>query len=216
MSTISRVDLGTIASAPRTSHEMARETLRYAILRGQVPGGTRLLQAEIAEQLGVSVTPVREALRDLATEGLVRLDPHRGAVVTEVSGDQLVEIVRLRQLLEVDLFRQAAGIIDSAQLAVARSAEVRLRATADPAARSVLNREFHLAIYEAAGQGRQLDMVRSLLDASMLFVHIAQQETSRRERADADHARILELVASGDVEKACTVLGDHIAIPLVD
>ena len=62
-----------------SAHELARETLRQAILRGQLPGGARLVQADLAVHLRVSTTPVREALRDLATEGLIVLDRHWGA-----------------------------------------------------------------------------------------------------------------------------------------
>jgi len=67
----------------RTAHEFVKESLRRAILRGDLSGGERLIQADLATMLNVSTTPVREALRDLATEGLITLDRHRGGVVRE-------------------------------------------------------------------------------------------------------------------------------------
>jgi DNA-binding GntR family transcriptional regulator len=85
-----RLQLGDqLASPRRTAHEYVRNSLREGILRGSLVGGTRLVQSEIASELEVSTTPVREALRDLATEGLVQLDAHRGAVVLQLGGPRL-------------------------------------------------------------------------------------------------------------------------------
>ena len=79
---------GAGAAGRQTAHEFVRSVLRRAILSGELAGGTRLVQAELAAVLEVSTTPVREALRELASEGLVRFDPHRGAVVQELSGEE--------------------------------------------------------------------------------------------------------------------------------
>ena len=74
---------------PRTNYEFARQTLRAEILEGRLGPGTKLIQTELAARLDVSTTPVREALQDLAREGLVLLDPHRGAFVRELSLDEV-------------------------------------------------------------------------------------------------------------------------------
>src|SRR5690349_18480778 len=92
----------------KTAHEYVKDSLRQAILRGAIPGGTRLVQADVASELQVSTTPVREALRDLATEGLIRLDPHRGAIVSQLSYGEAVEIQQICKLLEPEAMRQAA------------------------------------------------------------------------------------------------------------
>ena len=103
----------------RTAHEFVRETLRQAILRGDLTGGSRLIQADLATQLRVSTTPVREALRDLATEGLITLDRHRGGVVRELNWDDMEEIRQIRQQLEpLAISMAVAGITDD-QLAEA-------------------------------------------------------------------------------------------------
>src|SRR5688500_20338979 len=93
------MSLDAIDSNRQTAHEFVRETLRKAILRGDLPGGSRLVQADIAARLKVSTTPVREALRDLATEGMITLDPHRGGVVRELNWDDMQEIVMIRHAL---------------------------------------------------------------------------------------------------------------------
>ena len=97
------VDWASIANTGgrRTAHEFVKDSLRRAILRGDLSGGARLIQADLAAMLNVSTTPVREALRDLATEGLITLDRHRGGVVRELNWLELMEEIRLiRQQLE--------------------------------------------------------------------------------------------------------------------
>jgi DNA-binding transcriptional regulator YhcF (GntR family) len=83
----------------RTAHDFAKQTLRRAILRGELPGGTRLIQSDLATQLGVSTTPVREALRDLAGGGLITLDRNRGGVVRELNWHEVEEIDQIQERL---------------------------------------------------------------------------------------------------------------------
>ena len=200
--------------ARQTAHEFVRETLRLAILRGELSGGSRLVQADIAEELRVSITPVREALRDLATEGVIRLDPHRGAVVGELTLDELDEIMRLRQILEIDAMRLAAERISSEQIEAARKIHEEMLIAPDPATWATLNREFHLLIYRAADKTRLYEMVRSLIDASMLYVNHAQHQPASRKRANDDHGILLDLLAARDVDGVQESLREHIMIPL--
>ena len=88
------VDWASIATTGgrRTAHEFVKDSLRRAILRGDLSGGSRLIQADLATMLNVSTTPVREALRDLATEGFITLDRHRGGVVRELNWSEMEEI----------------------------------------------------------------------------------------------------------------------------
>jgi DNA-binding GntR family transcriptional regulator len=211
----SRLDLEVgLSTDRRTAHEIVRETLRYAILRGQLAGGTRLVLADVAADLGMSVTPVREAMRDLATEGLVHLDPHRGAVVSSVGSDQLEEIVALRLLLEVDLAQHAARSATGDVLTAARPLYDEMLNAPDPATWATLNRDFHLTLYRAAGRPREFEMVRSLVDASMLFVDVAQHGRANRERANDDHLRLLELFALRDDIGVGELMHEHVTIPL--
>ena len=200
--------------ARQTAHEFVRETLRLAILRGELSGGSRLVQADIAEELRVSITPVREALRDLATEGVIRLDPHRGAVVGELTLGELDEIMRLRRILEIDVMRLAAELISPEQIAAARTIHEAMLVAPDPATWATLNREFHLSIYRAAEKKRQFEMVRSLIDSSMLYVNRAQRQPASRKRANEDHGALLDLLAVRDIDGVQERLREHIMIPL--
>lgn len=181
---------GPAAAGPidrQTTHEHVRERLRQAILSGQLPSGTRLVQADIARELGVSITPVREALRDLANEQIIRLDAHRGGIVHELTDRELDEILDLRLLLEVEAMRRAAVLITPAQLERARAFHEEMQATDQTAEWVMLNRRFHITLYEAAERPRLLGIVRNLLDASVMYVTAAEAHVpNHRERAGRD------------------------------
>jgi len=96
----------------QTTVEYVKDTLRKAILGGELVGGTRLVQADLAAALETSTTPVREALRDLTSEGLIRSDPHRGSVVYEPNAYELDEIYQICRVLEPLAIRHAVEHID--------------------------------------------------------------------------------------------------------
>ena len=105
----------------RTAHSYAYESLRAKIPSGELPPGTALIQANLAKDLGVSMTPVREALRNLATEGLVTMSTHRGATVTQLDIDDAKEIYRIRLQLEPSAVSMAVLQADSDLLTEPRS-----------------------------------------------------------------------------------------------
>lgn len=202
------------ASGRQTAHEFVRETLRHAILNGDLPGGTRLVQAELAELLEVSTTPVREALRDLAATGLIRFDPHRGGVVGEVAPKELEEIYDIRMLLEVHAMRLATQNRNQEVIDRARTIHEKMLAEDDFADWVMLNRDFHLTIYEAADSPRLLEILQGLLDASTMYVSAAWQAVPGiREQAALDHAEILVKLAEGDEAGAVAAIERHMAIP---
>ena len=188
---------GVQASPRQTAHEFVRETLRTAILSGRLPGGTRLVQAEIADMLQVSTTPVREALRDLASEGMIRLDAHRGGVVHELSNEEFVEIYDIRSVLE-------------------RVTRIHQTMAKDPQSDSFVdyNRDFHLAIYDAAESPRLAGILKGLLDASVMYVNASHRlRPELRDKAVKDHAEIIAALRRGDAEAAASAILEHINIP---
>jgi DNA-binding GntR family transcriptional regulator len=195
----------------RTAHELVRDTLRQAILTGVMTGGTRLVQADIAAQLGVSTTPVREALRDLAAEGLIRMDPHRGAVVHELDVDELHELYDIRLALEPLAVRRAAELITDDQLAAAQAIQTRMDAETDPVAWVLLNFEFHAVLEAAAGQHRLSSLIRSVQDSASRYVgHAVQIDPTRIPEGNAQHRALLEAITARDAERAGALLVEHL------
>src|SRR5262245_19072648 len=133
-----------------TTAKVVAERLREEIQHGTLAAGSRLRQNDVAQRFGVSTTPVREAFAQLQAEGLVRIDPHRGAVVFHPSVDDVLEFYEIREALESLAVTHA---IPSLQPDVASDLEgliERMRKTEDARKWLKLNDEFHLKLYEAA------------------------------------------------------------------
>ena len=135
----------------RTAHEFVKDSLRRAILRGDLSGGSRLIQADLATMLNVSTTPVREALRDLATEGLITLDRHRGGVVRELNWQEMEEIRLIRHQLEPLAVRLVVEHITDAELEEAERLRERMAKERDLGDWVELNTQFHLVFHDSTG-----------------------------------------------------------------
>lgn len=169
------------------------------MLSGQLPHGARLVQADVAARFRVSTTPVREALRELATLGLVEILPHRGAVVTRPSTEELAEIYHVRTLVEPVCVAWAAEQRPQAAVEQARKLleEMRTPANADASAR--LNRRFHAVIAHSCGNDHLADLVINLLDLSTPYiVMVLQHDRDQVSRQAVEHEDILEACERGD------------------
>ncbi|GAA3750207.1 GntR family transcriptional regulator [Salinactinospora qingdaonensis] len=199
------------AEERRTAHEFVRDTLRRAIIGGAFTGGTRLVQADIAEQLKVSTTPVREALRDLASDGLIVFDPHRGAIIHELDASELVEIYEIRKALEPLAIRKAAQRITEEQLREATALQQRMDREEDPAAWVELNWEFHSLLERAASSPRFQSLLKSVQDIAAIYVaHSLKIEPQRMASGNREHWALLEALQRRDGEKAASVLVKHL------
>lgn len=207
----SSTDETSLVAGRQTAHEYVRGVLRRAILNGELAGGSRLVQSELAATLDVSTTPVREALRDLASEGLVELDPHRGAVVTELDDEELRDIYEIRLLLEPMAMRQAIPKISDSLLETLHHLHESM--VEDPHGVDWVdrNRVFHLAVYETVVSQRLASIIRNLQDASVMHVgaRIAN-DPNVRESANHEHAEILDALERRDVEAAVEALTRHL------
>ncbi len=202
-----------VATTRQTAHEYVRAVLRRAILNSELTSGSRLVQAELAAMLDVSTTPVREALRDLATEGLVHFDPHRGAIVAELSADDLRDIYEIRLVLEPMAMRQAVSEVTPALLEKLKQLHKIMLEEPHSAEWVDRNRVFHMAVYETAVSPRLAAIIRNLQDASVMYIGAAlQHDQSHRETANRGHAEILEALETRNVAAAVSALEDHLRI----
>jgi DNA-binding GntR family transcriptional regulator len=169
------------------------------------------VQSDIAEQLRVSTTPVREALRDLATEGFIQLDAHRGAVVKRLGYDDVFEIYNIRKLLEPDAIRRAVERITDQEIHEAAQIQARADVETDPARWVELNHEFHRVFVNAAGSPRLAGILNNLADSAAMYIATSLVHGEhRRENANAQHRALLDAVRRRDADTACAVMLTHI------
>lgn len=198
---------------PSTRAEAAANEIRRRILAGYYVGGQPLRQDSLADELGISRVPVREALVLLEAEGLIKIHPHRGAVVAALSVEDIEELVRLRVMLEPVLLRQSAPRLtadDYEQLD-----RVLADYTGDLDANSIerfgkRNTDLHGILYYRANSPRTESIVTTLLQANDRYARMQISYTAGQERADREHREIVELCRSGDIDAACRHLADHI------
>ncbi|HEX4360571.1 MAG TPA: GntR family transcriptional regulator [Pseudonocardia sp.] len=184
---------------PLTRAGAVAQRLRELITAGELPLGSRLRQNEIAERLGVSSTPVREAFLLLAREGLVHQDTHRGAVVFSPTAADVEENYELRIALECLAVELAAKQIGPRQLDELDALLVRMneapRTDVDLHTK-VLNRQFHTMIYRAADRPKLLEMIDTLRDTATIYQALLIQPTVSKDYLDAVRAEHQELIAA--------------------
>ncbi|ADB49421.1 GntR family transcriptional regulator [Conexibacter woesei] len=196
----------------RTSQEHAVEWLRGAIVARELRPGQRVGQEEVAERIGVSVVPVREALRVLEQEGQLTYLPRRGYFVTELSVADLDEIYALRAVLEARAVRHALPALDAEALdRMARAARdcVDAALAGDVAAELEANRRFHFAILESPDQPHVLRLIRVLWDSTESYRALYYNSEQERNNAVAAHDRIMAAVREGDAELLVSELDAH-------
>jgi DNA-binding GntR family transcriptional regulator len=191
--------------------ERVTDALRRAILPRRSGPGARLVEDRLSEELGVSRIPVREALRVLAGEGLVAMQPRRGASVADVSPEVARDLIEVRATLEALNARLAARRHEPsiagelAQVLEAGNRAARVGSTEDLVA---LNAAFHDKLAEAGRNTILWDLMRSLRERTGLVFSV---NTERRAEQDWDeHARILAAVIAGDEERAAVLAASHV------
>jgi DNA-binding GntR family transcriptional regulator len=192
-----------------------KDSLRRAILRGDVSGGARLIQADLASMLNVSTTPVREALRDLATEGLITLDRHRGGVVRELNWQEMEDIRLIRQQLEPLAVRLVVERIRDEQLQEAERLRQRMAKERDLGNWVEFNTQFHLVFHESTGVARLTSILKGFEEASAVYVAQAQRwHPEIRRKADDEHQALIEAFRARDGDRATAVMRGHAAMPI--
>ncbi|MCG7580409.1 GntR family transcriptional regulator [Mycolicibacterium sp. OfavD-34-C] len=194
----------------RTAYTTVTDRLRKAIIAGELPGGTRLVQAELAQSLSVSVTPVREALRNLMSEGLVDYSPFHGATVHQTSRAELEDIYELRSVLIPLAVREGVKNITRAELDAAEQLAHQMAAETDPIGWVELNREFHKVFYVASRRPKVYELLVTLADLSSLYVGLSiSGDAERRARGDDDHLEIVQAYRATDLDAATRITLAH-------
>ena len=187
---------------------------RARIMDGTLRRGSRIHQEDLADELGVSRTPVREALRRLAAEGLVEMHTNRGARVADVGRDDMNAAYQARLVIEPGAARLAARLVPPRPLARMRAAVTAQRRAIPHVARSFeANREFHLALVDASGNPFLLQLADRLWVTRIgEAIYERQSETPERMGLDADeHEQILLAIDDGNGRRAESLTRRHLA-----
>ncbi len=205
---------GSISGASRVF-----ERLRRLILDGEYGPDERLIEEQLAERLGVSRTPIRQALTMLKSEGLVELIPNRGAVVCSFGVDEVWDIYDLRAVLEGHAARRAAARVEAGELDrmrelademeglcerefAGRDEEIRLLVA--------LNNEFHGIILTASRNQRLERLLRRTVELPLVFKAFFWYGSHERMVSNHYHRQILKALESGDAERAEIVMREHV------
>jgi DNA-binding GntR family transcriptional regulator len=195
-----------------TVSQLAVEALRHAIVTGSLRPGERVRQEEVAESLGVSIAPVREALAMLEQEGQVSYRPRRGYFVTELRIEDLEEIYELRRVLEGRAARRALPLLDNETLeriALAARDCADAAETDEVATELEANRRFHFALLESPDQPHTMRVIRLLWDSTEAYRALYYNSPEERRRAVDAHDRILAALRERAADELIEALDDH-------
>ncbi len=197
---------------PPTAHEAVLGELRKEIASGGLHPGEQVRQDQLAERWGVSRAPLREALKLLEGEGQVVYHPHRGYFVAELSADDLVEVYRIRELLEAEALRVGIGRAteqDRAAIAAHLQACEDASRVGDVVKLTEANRSLHFALLAPCALPRLIRMIRLCWDATDVYRSVYYAEAEHREAAQAEHRVIVAAYLEGRVEETVERLAEH-------
>ena len=200
-------------SLARTASAAAADLIRQAVIDGRVSPGQRLKEEELAHQLGISRTPIREALLVLQTEGLLEATPNRGAAVRSYDSAELEEMYELRAVLEGHAARRAAARVTPAQLDELRASCDRfaqLLEGDDLPALVAENSLFHQVILDAAGSERLGGMVRQVVALPLVYKSYLWYSPAQASASLHIHLQLVTALERGDGERAELVMREHV------
>lgn len=196
----------------RNASAAATELIREAILDGRLPPGQRLKEEELARELGISRTPVREALLVLQAEGLVDAAPNRGAVVRSHDGDDLEDLYQLRALLEGYAARRAAANISEASVADLWASCDRFEGLIEGDVRELVkeNLLFHNVILDTARSRRVAELIRKVIELPLVYRSYIWYSVEQRRISAHYHRQITKALEARDGERAELVMKEHV------
>jgi len=204
------------ALRPPTMAEAALERLREAIILGELTPGTPLRLEDLARSLGMSISPIREAVRQLEARGLAEHVPHHGAKVVALEIEELRELFSIRLALETMAVRRAAELFGAEDEQIARSHLAELDAARrgrDARAAVRAHTAFHFTLYEAARSASLLRLIRPAWDSCERYrpVLLGTGGSPQDRHAELDR-ELLDACAAHDPERAAATLHDHLEL----
>jgi DNA-binding GntR family transcriptional regulator len=197
---------------PPTAQEAVLDEVRRFIAIGELAPGQKIVQDALAVKLGVSRVPLREALKILEGEGQVSYVAHRGYFVTELSLADLLEVYRIREILETEAVVIAIPKMTAEDLDRLEEAERDVQAAskiADVIAMTAANRRLHFAILEACALPRLVWLIRLLWDATEVYRSVYYNDADNRDAVEAEHRALVVAARAGDSATALLVLTEH-------
>ncbi len=200
-------------SQNRPIKEVVYESLRKTLIEGNVPVGERIIEKEYSERLNISRTPVREALKELESEGLVEYIPRSGVVVNRITKDDVIEIYQIRQSLELlVIFTAMEYITDDEIYKISKLLDYTEKVNSEGNIDEVINLfgQFNTMIYEASKMKRLPVMISNLNNYLQRFRNISIDDSNRREKALLEHRYILDAIVSKDKDLAKEIIKKHL------
>jgi len=186
------------------------QVIRAAIVRGVLPGGMPLRQDEISAALSVSHIPVREAFRQLEAQGLVRIFPNRGAVVTKLTLQEMDDLMDVRAMLEVGALRLAIPRMTEETFRAAQSIIEEELQTTEGYKLEELNAKFHATLYESVNNKMLFQLIEQLHANVDRYIRAYYNETENYIISKQQHIQLLTACKNRDISQACEILYEHI------
>ena len=187
--------------------------LRSALITGQLTPGVTYSVPTLADQLGVSATPVREAMLDLVAQGIVAVVPNKGFRVTEMTEADLDALAEVRRMLEVPVIERISGTLAAEQISQLQDIAERVRecaAAGDLVGYLEGDREFHLQLLGCIGNAKLVGIVDSLRTQSRLYALTDLAESGQLVTSADEHLQLLDAVARGDADAAADLMNHHL------
>lgn len=194
----------------KTTSELIAEQIRNAIIVGEYESGQALKQDVLASHFEVSKIPVREALYQLKSEGLVKFLNNRGVVVSSLSVSEVEEIYTMRLVLEEIALERAIPNLQAANRITAESALKLIDASTNPLDWSALNWEFHASLYRAAQMPKLLETVSLLHNNVSRYLLLYLKQMDFQNTSQAEHWALLEASIAGKTQQALGILRQHL------
>lgn len=197
----------------RPLREIVYEQLKMQIMTGKITPGTRMMEVELAEEMGVSRTPVREAIRKLEKESLVTIEPRKGAYASEISVKDMVDTLEVRQDLEGLAAALATERMSQEQLKELNEISQKYsRAIKENDTEKIIQYDemFHKYIVSCSGNKTLIQISKTVQELALRFRYLYYDDFSRYENMPVEHKQIIDAITGGDGNKARLTADNHV------